>query len=249
MIGIDFIKKFFINNYLLTVSHIVSVSENLTNIMKNILYSYDKSTPVSTVPNGVDEKFFNVKYPDFYKDTVNILYIGSIIPRKRVDVLIKACKTAIDEGCILQLTIVGDGTDKLKIVKLVEEYELDTVVKIEKPVEPSMIPIVMQKCHCLALFSSSEGRPNVVIEAMAAGRAILATALPGVQELLGDSGGGYLAPVDDIHALAHVIITACRHPERLRHMGERARQRIRQLGLSWETTARAYEHIYHSVTQ
>jgi glycosyltransferase involved in cell wall biosynthesis len=191
--------------------------------------------------------FFNLEYPDVYQGRVHILYIGSIIPRKRVDILVKACKIAFDAGCRFQLTIVGDGTETLQIVKLIDEYALDAVVNIEKSVAPSMVPLVLQKCHCLALFSTSEGRPNVVIEAMAAGRAILATALPGVQELLGDSGGGYLAPVDDLHALAHLIITACQQPERLRHMGERARQRIRQLGLSWETTARAYEHIYHSI--
>jgi glycosyltransferase involved in cell wall biosynthesis len=249
MIPSAFIKRFFIDKCLLRASYIVAVSESLTNIMRRIVHDNNKCIPVSTIPNGVDEIFFRAEYTDNYKETINILYIGSIIPRKRVDVLVKSCKIAIEKGCRLQLTIVGDGTDKLKIVKLIEEYALGAVVKIDNPVEPSMIPMMMQHCHCLALFSASEGRPNVVIEAMAAGRAILATNLPGVQELLGDSGGGYLAPVDDIDALAHLIITACRHPERLRHMGERARQRIRQLGLSWETTARAYEQIYHSITR
>lgn len=249
MISMDFIKNFFIKKCLLTASHIVSVSENLTHILENILSIYKKTTSLSTIPNGVDAKFFNIGYPDFYKETIHILYIGSIIPRKRVDILIKACKIALDAGCRLQLTIVGDGTDKLKIVNLIDEYDLGAVVNLEKSVAPSKIPLVMQKCHCLALFSTSEGRPNVVIEAMAAGRAILATALPGIQELLGDSGGGYLAPVDDMHALSHMIITACREPERLRYMGEKARQRIRQLGLSWETTARAYEQIYHRIAR
>ena len=107
----------------------------------------------------------------------------------------------------------------------------------------------MEKFHCLVLFSSSEGCPNVVIEAMAAGRAILATNLPGVIELMGDSACGYTAPVDDVQALSNIILQACKEPGLLKSMGERARARIQQLGLSWEKTARSYEEIYQSMMQ
>jgi glycosyltransferase involved in cell wall biosynthesis len=244
----NFIKRIVYKFILNKSSYIVSVNDKISFRLKEILYKYGIPLPVYTIRNGVDKKFFSLQYP-ITISPIEILYVGSLISRKRVDVLIRACKNALDSGVSLRLTIVGDGAEKRKILKIIETDKLGSYISVIHAVEPIYIHEIMEKFHCLALFSASEGSPNVVIEAMAAGRAILATNLPGVIELMGDSACGYTAPVDDVCALSNIILKACKEPELLKNMGERARARIQQLGLSWEKTGRSYEEIYQRTIQ
>lgn len=132
---------------------------------------------------------------------------------------------------------------------IIEREKLKNYIRIIPSIEPRYVPDMMENFHCLVLFSCAEGKPNVVIEAMAAGRAILATDLPGIIELIGESRCGYTASVDNIHELSNIILEACKSPEILREMGKRARERIQQLELSWEKTARSYEEIYQRMIQ
>lgn len=243
-----FIKRLFLNFILKNAFSLTSVSNSLTNKLKEILHDSNLSLPVYSIRNGVDKRFFSLLYPPIIYP-IKILYIGSLILRKRVDILIKSCKMALDNGALFNLTIIGDGIEKEKTLKIIESENLSNYVKVLPSVNRMYIYDIMEKFHCLALFSSSEGCPNVVIEAMAAGRAILATNLPGVIELMGDSACGYIAPVDDVQALSNIILQACKKPELLKNMGERARARIQQLGLSWEKTARSYEEIYQRMLQ
>ena len=244
----SFLKRIIYNFILKKSFFITTTSDNLSIKLKEILYKFNIFTTIHTIRNGIDKRFFSLQYPPITYP-IKILYIGSLISGKRVDVLIMACKIAIDKGASLELTIIGDGVEKENIFKIIERENLNAYVKILGTVEPIYIYGIMEKFHCLALFSASEGCPNVVIEAMAAGRAILATNLPGVIELMGGSGCGYTAPVDDVCALSNIILQACEQPELLKYMGERARARIAQLGLNWEKTARSYEEIYERMLQ
>jgi glycosyltransferase involved in cell wall biosynthesis len=94
--------------------------------------------------------------------------------------------------------------------------------------------------------SGSKGRPNAILEAMAAGLPIIAKDIPGVRELRGPAGG-ILFPVGDVTALV-------KGPGRLRtelkfaqSLGREARARIDQVGLSWPASAARYSSIYRQV--
>lgn len=76
------------------------------------------------------------------------------------------------------------------------------------------------------LASLHEGLPNAVMEAMAVGAPVVATAVGGTTELVIDGATGFLAPPADADALARRILDAIRNPEQSARMAENGRQRV-----------------------
>jgi len=77
------------------------------------------------------------------------------------------------------------------------------------------------------LPSSAEGLPLVVLEAMAAGKPVVAAAVGGVPELVVDGETGLLVPAGDLDALQRALTDLLADPERARRLGEAGRARVR----------------------
>jgi glycosyltransferase involved in cell wall biosynthesis len=94
------------------------------------------------------------------------------------------------------------------------------------------------------LASFSEGAPNAVLEAMAAARPVVATAVGGIPELVQDGITGWLVRPGDIDALGQRVVELLEDPRRAREMGERGRLAV--LGrFSIEQQVATVEDIYH----
>jgi glycosyltransferase involved in cell wall biosynthesis len=85
-------------------------------------------------------------------------------------------------------------------------------------------PRLMRGFHLLCLTSTSEGTPNVILEAMAAGCPVVATAVGGVPRLVRDQVTGLLVPSRDSGALARAVGELLANPARARKMGRAGRQ-------------------------
>jgi glycosyltransferase involved in cell wall biosynthesis len=90
--------------------------------------------------------------------------------------------------------------------------------------------------------SRFEGMPIAVLEAMAAGCPIVATAVNGICEIIEDGLQGWLVPTEDPAALATTIRRALDDPAEGRRRGDRARERVREQ-FSEEAMVRAWEHV------
>jgi L-malate glycosyltransferase len=98
-----------------------------------------------------------------------------------------------------------------------------------------------------ALASLHEGLPNAVMEAMAAGAPVVATAVGGTTELVIDGATGFLAPPADAEAMARRILDALRDPDRSARMAAQGRRRVlSQFGmrLMIESVERLYDEMY-----
>ena len=95
--------------------------------------------------------------------------------------------------------------------------------------------------HVVLLTSISEGLPFVVLEAMASARPVVATAVGGVPEAVGDAG--ILVPPRDPSAVAAACLRLLRHPSERRALGAAARKRVLQQ-FTTERCFRAYRELY-----
>jgi glycosyltransferase involved in cell wall biosynthesis len=90
------------------------------------------------------------------------------------------------------------------------------------------VPALLAGCDVFCLPSFAEGLPLVVLEAMAQGKPVVATAVGGTPELVVDGETGVLVPPGDVEALRRALAGVLADPERARAMGEAGRRRVRE---------------------
>lgn len=96
------------------------------------------------------------------------------------------------------------------------------------------------------LASKTEGLPNTVLEGMAAGRPVVATAVGGMRELIEDGVTGFLVPPEDPGALAGRIVCLLKNPSLARGMGERGRRRVAE-EFTVERMAHEFGELYRNL--
>jgi glycosyltransferase involved in cell wall biosynthesis len=144
----------------------------------------------------------------------------------------------------VHLRIVGEGIERKALEVLSQNLGVANRVFFVGVVEPDMIKEELSKTDIFVLSSHSEGRPNVVIEAMAAGCAIISTDLPGVKELIDDEVNGLFFSPGDVQGLSrHMARLISSDVDRL-SLGESARDKIVKLGLTWPTCGDKYVCLY-----
>ena len=124
----------------------------------------------------------------------------------------------------VRFAIVGDGEQRVELRTLARRLDLD----------PEMLFLghrddvleLLSLFNVFVLPSVTEGLPFALLEAMAAAKPVVATAVGGVPELIMDGQTGLLVPPRDPQALAEAIISLLRDPERAKAMGMAARQRV-----------------------
>jgi glycosyltransferase involved in cell wall biosynthesis len=102
---------------------------------------------------------------------------------------------------------------------------------------------VLQAIDVAVSSSDFEGSPLAVMEYMAAGKPVVATAVGGVPDLIDDGVHGFLVPPQDSEALAAATAQLLRDADRAAEMGERGRVR-RELEFSLDTTVKTLEDLY-----
>jgi starch synthase (maltosyl-transferring) len=108
------------------------------------------------------------------------------------------------------------------------------------------IPNVLKSADVLVQSSLWEGMPNSVLEAMAAGLAVVSTTVEGTEDLVVPGETGWLTPANDAPALYRALLEALESPERLKRYGQAGQLRAKQ-HFSLEKTVAAYEDLWAAV--
>lgn len=90
----------------------------------------------------------------------------------------------------------------------------------------SDVPAILAAAELAVLPTLREGLPNVILEAMAAGKPVVASRVGGVPELVVDGETGFLVPPRDPEALARGVLTLLGDPARAEAMGQAGRERV-----------------------
>jgi len=188
---------------------------------------------IEVVPCGVDvDRFYRMQ--PYRRDPFTIVAVGRLVEKKGFDYLIRACALLRDRGVSFRCRILGEGSERGALERLIEELGLRQAVYLEGSVPPSAVRAALEgaSVFCLPCVVASDGnrdsQPVVVKEAMAMGLPVVATAEVGIPEMV-DEQTGWLVPPADAAALScaleEVAVTV---EERLDRMGAAARRRVEE---------------------
>lgn len=173
--------------------------------------------------------------------------IGRLSEQKGQVLLIEALAEAVKRAPGLHLTLVGDGELRPEIEAAIRARGLGQYVTLTGWLDESGVRQALAEAHALVLPSFAEGLPMVVMEAMAAARPVLATAIAGVSELVLPGETGWLVPAGDAGALAAAMVRlALTTPEDLAAMGQAGRARVlarHDVGAEALTLARLFARV------
>jgi glycosyltransferase involved in cell wall biosynthesis len=150
-------------------------------------------------------------------------WVGRMTGIKRLDDTIRAFARLRDSGVDARLCLVGDGPDRAAVEGQLTELGIARETLL--PGYQRDIGSYLAFFDTLLLTSENEGTPVVAIEALAAGRPVVATAVGGVPDVVSHGHDGLLTEVGDIDALAAALGRLAADPELRHQMGEAGRER------------------------
>jgi L-malate glycosyltransferase len=195
---------------------------------------------LSVIRNGVDTEYFQPAPEGNGPSSSVVLSVGRMVPDKDHETLIRAFALVARDFPQTQLWLVGEGPLLEEIRQLASEILPPGACRFLPP-QADLRPLFRQ-AGLLALSSRTEALPNVVLEAMASGLAVAATAVGGVPEMVAPAETGWLAPPGDPPALAEALGRLLGDPEQGRIFGQAGRRRVVQ-EFSMNSMVNRYEEV------
>jgi len=172
---------------------------------------------VDVVPNGIDRQVFQPRDRQEARRALGlpedgrlVLFVGHVTEKKGALDLVRAFGAAGAEMRGTRLVLVGDGAGMSACAKLCADLGVDANLVGAQPHE--RVPTWLAACDVLALPSWNEGTPNVVLEALACGRRVVATSVGGIPDVVTSPELGTLVAPRDIEALARALSAAVATP-------------------------------------
>ena len=141
----------------------------------------------------------------------------------------------------LRLVMVGEGPLRAQAQALLADAGVADLAWL--PGERSDVADILRGLHLFALPSLAEGISNTILEAMASGLPVLATAVGGNADLVADGATGIVVPAGDPLAMARHLAALASDPVRVRDMGRHGRQRVLDK-FSMQAMMAAYQSVY-----
>jgi glycosyltransferase involved in cell wall biosynthesis len=142
--------------------------------------------------------------------SLRFLFLGSLCPRKGIDILLRAMRRVLSVHSQARLELVGHSVLPGKYERDAERLEISHAVQFTRPVSSNRIGSVLCRCDVLILPSRHDGWGVVLNEAASAGRAIIATdACGSAYHLVRPGVNGFRVPAGDADALAEAMSAYC----------------------------------------
>jgi glycosyltransferase involved in cell wall biosynthesis len=148
---------------------------------------------------------------------LRVLGVGRLVAKKGFDTLVDACAVLRERAVPFDALIVGqDDTEGAALRRRIDQHQVP--VALPGPMGPEQLLGEYRRAGalcmpCRLLPTDRDGIPNVLVEAMAAGVPVVATAVSGIPELVSHEDNGLLVPPDDPEALADALVRLHGDPE------------------------------------
>jgi glycosyltransferase involved in cell wall biosynthesis len=173
-------------------------------------------------------------------DELLFLTAARLTPQKGIDVLLRAARSV--DGA--RFAIAGGGPERARLEAEAAELGVDDRVSFLGRRDD--VPALLAAADAFVLPSRYEGTPLALLEAMAAGKPVVASAIGGVDEIVAPGESGLLVPADDPEALATTLRRVVAEPELRASLGEAARRRA-EAEFSVAATARRVTAVYEEL--
>lgn len=195
------------------------------------------------IPNGVDLTRFKQlkKISQFDDNELNILFVGRLESRKGFQYLLSAYQILKKNNATLRLIVVGDGPDKMKHVDFINKNKIANVHfvgEISYKLLPSYYYTADIIC-CPAIGNESFG--IILLEAMAAGKPIVASEIEGYKNVISEKESILVEPKNS-NALAKALLILIQNPLLRKSMGKNGILRAKQF--SWSQIVKSINEKY-----
>jgi glycosyltransferase involved in cell wall biosynthesis len=212
-------------------TRIVSISQRQTEELRRLGIGRDGQ--IVEIPLGLDLRHFLDPPRGHLRAELGVSaqtplvgIVTRLVPIKGVDTFLAAARRIADTTPDARFVIIGDGEDREHLQRLAGELGISERVRFTG--WRADLPAVYADLDVVVLSSRNEGTPVSLIEALAASRAVVATAVGGVPDLIGNSERGVLVPPDDPGALGGAIVDLIRDPSRGKELARRGRDHVYQ---------------------
>ncbi|MDI6736204.1 MAG: glycosyltransferase family 4 protein [bacterium] len=236
------IRKLLLRNILKETDFVTGCSNSLLKDAKELVPEIEKKT--IAIHNGINLNEF--KSREIYNNPNPYIFaMARFEYKKGFDILVKAFKFVIEKFHRFELIIAGDGPEKSTIQKMVREFNLEKNVKLIGKMNRDEVVKLFNGCEFFVLSSRIEPFGIVNLEAMAAGKAIVATRVDGVPEIITNGYNGMLVEPNSPEELAKGIIYLIENKEIRDKMGLNGRNLVEEY--QWDKVIDKYLEVYEKV--
>lgn len=234
---------------------ITACSENLTARALALGATEEK---MELIPYGADLKAFHADPASVQRvrsrfgmgaDDLMILAVGRLVYKKGFEFLIRALGELRSTAPNARLVLAGDGDLRGELETRAVELGLSTSVAFAGMVPRDEIASFFAASDIVAVPSvrdeagNVDGLPNVALEAMAAGKPLVASSVAGLPQVVKDGVNGILVEEKNPEKLAAAILTLARNADLRRSYGSAGRAQVRE-ALNWDNVAREFVRVY-----
>jgi len=225
-------------------AHITVVSEELKDILEKNYYM--DPLRITIIRNGYDEEEINQLKREIDEEIVKkVVFVGSLRPIKDPITLLQGFMKIPAKYPGIRLHIIGDGPLREELIKFCLENGLSSSVVFEGRKAHRETLRAISDSAIFIMTSIGEGLPTVLVEAMALGKPVIATAVGGIPEIVKHEINGLLIPPRCPECVAQALEKLLSNPDLRKKYGRAAAESVKEL--TWRKISEQYEEMYTKI--
>lgn len=234
-----------------------------SNEMAAVAQSFVPQHRIVNIPNAVDTSEFKPCSEPPFEELVRLATVRRLVPKNGVQFLIEALPLILRQSPKpIECWIIGDGPLKQYLEHRVKELSLGDTVRFWGAVSNDQIREILKYVHILVFPSTAESTSIAALEAMAMAKPIIASAVGGYPELIGDNERGILVHLFDsqnsnynapltlsynrLKLLANAVVELINNMEKAKFLGACARKYVENYH-DWKVIAQRIEALYNNL--
>ena len=209
------------------IARVIAVSQSVAASLKE--QGIFREEQIAIVPNGIDLARFHVSSERNATGKLRVAILGELTPNKGQIEFVRAAQIVANEMPNVEFIIAGrdnsdNGAYARDLKQLIETTSLgDCIQLVEAKID---VAEFLSTVDLLVSASRSEAFGLTIIEAMAAGVPVVATATGGASEIISEGKTGRLVDIDSVPELAAEILRLLQNPQERRNISDIARQMV-----------------------